>query len=108
ARAAARTFVSCDELVDSSHFSQGDEARFVPWERAQTTGVVHLPCGAHPSACAPLYGFDVAHFKAYAASAREPDGWQHYVERYVACTEAEYLERVGGQTAIRRLPLPVF
>ena len=108
ARAAARTFVSCDELVDSSHFSQGDEARFVPWERAQTTGVVHLPCGAHPSACAPLYGFDVEHFKAYAASAREPDGWQQYVERYVACTEAEYLERVGGQTAIRRLPLPVF
>jgi glutaconate CoA-transferase subunit A len=54
-----KVFVSCDELVDSSHFAQGDEARYVFWERAQTTGVVHLPGGAHPSSCAPLYGFDV-------------------------------------------------
>lgn len=108
ARAARTTFVSCDELVDSSFFAQGDEARHVHWERAQTTGVVHLPCGAHPSSCAPLYGFDAAHFKAYAASAKDPDGWQQYVQRYVACTEAEYLDRVGGAAAVRQLPLPVF
>ena len=108
ARAAKKTFVSCDELVDSAHFAQGDEARFVHWERAQTTGVVHLPGGAHPSSCAPLYGFDLKHFKEYAASAKEPGGWQQYAERYVACTEQEYLERVGGLEAVRRLPLPVF
>lgn len=108
ARAAKNTFVSCDELVDSSYFEQGDEARYVFWERAETTGVVHLPCGAHPSSCAPLYGFDVKHFKEYAASAKEAGGWQAYVERYVNCTEAEYLERVGGAEAVRGLPLPVF
>lgn len=108
ARAARQTYVSCDELVDSDHFAQGDEARYVFWERACTTGVVHLPCGAHPSSCAPLYGFDVKHFQAYAASAKEPGGWQHYAERYVLCSEAEYLERVGGAEAVRRLPLPVF
>lgn len=108
ARAARQTYVSCDELVDSDHFAQGDEARYVFWERACTTGVVHLPCGAHPSSCAPLYGFDVKHFQAYAASAKEPGGWQQYAEHYVLCSEAEYLERVGGAEAVRRLPLPVF
>jgi len=108
ARAATRTYVSCDELVDSAFFAEGEEARYVNWERAQTTGVVHLPGGAHPSSCAPLYGHDARHFKDYAASAREPGGWAQYVERYVACTEAEYLERVGGLDAIRRLPLPVY
>lgn len=108
ARASRQTFVSCDELVDSSHFEHEDEARYVFWERAETTGVVHLPCGAHPSSCAPLYGFDVQHFKDYAASAKEPAGWQAYAERYVQCSEAEYLARVGGVEAIRRLPLPVF
>lgn len=108
ARASKQTFVSCDELVDSAFFAEGDEARHVHWERSETTGVVHLPCGAHPSSCAPLYGFDVAHFKAYAASAREPDGWKRYAERYVHCSEADYLDRVGGEPAIRRLPLPVF
>ncbi len=108
ARAATATYVSCDELVDSSYFEQGEEARYVPWERSETTGVVHVPCGAHPSSSAPQYGFDVAHFKAYAASAKQPDGWQQYFERYIACGEQAYLERVGGETAIRALPLPVF
>lgn len=108
ARAAAKTFVSCDELVDSTYFSQGEEARYVHWERAQTTGVVHMPCGAHPSSCAPLYGFDTRHFKEYAASAKEAGGWQAYFDKYVACTEAEYLQRVGGESAVRQLPLPVF
>jgi glutaconate CoA-transferase subunit A len=108
ARAAAKTFVSCDELVAGSFFAQGDEARYVHWERAQTTGVVHLPCGAHPTSCAPLYGFDVKHFKDYAASAKDPAGWAAYAERYVHCSEADYLQRVGGEQAVRQLPLPVF
>ncbi len=108
ARASKKTFVTCDELVDSSFFDSGDEARYVFWERAQTTGVVHLPCGAHPSSCAPMYGFDLKHFKEYAASAKEPGGWQQYVERYVACGEQEYLQRVGGEESVRKLPLPVF
>lgn len=107
-RAAKATYASCDELVDGSVFERGEEARYVPWERCETTGVVHLPCGAHPSSCAPLYGFDVAHFKEYAASAKDADGWQKYVERYVTCGEAEYRARVGGEAAIRRLALPVF
>ena len=108
ARAAKATYVSCDELVDSRFFEQDEEARYVFWERAYTTGVVHLPCGAHPSSCAPLYGFDVAHFKEYAASAKEPGGWAEYVERYVACGEDQYLSRVGGADAVRKLTLPVF
>lgn len=108
ARAAKQTFVSCDEIVDSTFFAQGDEARYVFWERSQTTGVVHAPCGAHPSSCAPLYGFDLKHFKEYAASAREATGWQQYFERYIACGEQEYLQRVGGEAAIRTLALPVF
>lgn len=108
ARASAKTIVSCDELVDSSFFAQGEEARYVHWERAQTGGVVHLPLGAHPSSCAPLYGFDVKHFKDYAASAREEGGWAQYYEKFVACTEAEYLDRVGGEASVKKLPLPVF
>ncbi|WP_404302780.1 CoA transferase subunit A [Alicycliphilus denitrificans] len=108
ARAARSTFVSCDELVESSYFAQGEEARYVPWERAETTGVVHLPCGAHPSSCAPLYGFDTKHFKEYAASAKEEGGWANYFDRYVQCSQEQYLERVGGPEAIAKLPLPVF
>ncbi|SFA81988.1 glutaconate CoA-transferase subunit A [Collimonas sp. OK607] len=108
ARAAKATYVSCDELVDDAFFADGDEARYVFWERSMTTGVVHLPGGAHPTSCAPLHGFDARHFKEYAASAKEDGGWEQYVERYVACGEDEYIKRVGGIDAIRKLALPVY
>ncbi len=107
-RAADKTFATCDELVETEFFHQGDEARYVFWERSETTGVVHIAGGAHPTSCAPLYGFDTKHFKAYNASAKEEGGWQAYFDQYIACSESEYLEKVGGLDAIKKLPLPVF
>ena len=108
ARAAKQTFVSCDELVETSAFDSAENSRLVFWERSETTGVVHLQWGAHPTSCAPAYGFDTKHFKEYAASAKEETGWSDYVAKYVNCTEQEYLDKVGGAEAIKRLPLPVF
>jgi len=108
ARAARHTYVSCDELVDDAWFAAGEEARYVFWERAVTTGVVHAPGGAHPSSCAPAYGVDMAHLKLYAASAREEGGWNRYAERYIAAGEDAYIDAVGGIDAIRKLPLPVY
>lgn len=108
ARAANNTIVSCDELVDTDYFHQADEARYVFWERAQTQSVVHIPGGAHPSSCNPLYGFDVPHFKEYAASAKE-GGFAAYAEKYISGkTEQEYQEAVGGLDAIKQIPLPVY
>jgi glutaconate CoA-transferase subunit A len=108
-RAAERTIVSCDELVDTAYFhANAEESRFVYWERAATSTVVHAPCGAHPSSCNPLYGIDVDHFKAYAASAREEGGWDEYVKAYVEPGEAAYLEKIGGEAHVKSLPLPVY
>ncbi|TFB43639.1 CoA transferase subunit A [Pseudomonas sp. F01002] len=108
-RAATHSYVTCDELVDSEHFhADAGHANQVFWERNLTTAVAHAPGGAHPSSCAPLYGFDVAHFKAYNASAQAIDGWQAYVQDYVDCTHEQYLDKVGGLDAIRQLPLPTF
>ncbi|MCY1405262.1 Glutaconate CoA-transferase subunit A [compost metagenome] len=109
ARAATNTYVSCDELVDSEFFhANPEEARYVFWERNRTQGVVHQPAGAHPSSCAPLYGFDVQHFQRYCASAQEEGGWQRYYDEFIRDGEAAYLDKVGGLDAIRELPLPVF
>ncbi len=108
ARAAENTFVSCDELVDSDFFADPGEARLVFWERAATTGVVHLPGGAHPSSCSPLYGFDVAHFKEYAGYSKDETGFAGYADKFLGATEADYQAAVGGLDAIRQLPLPVY
>ncbi|MGH8421874.1 MAG: CoA transferase subunit A [Pseudomonas fluorescens] len=108
-RAATHSYVTCDELVDSEYFhADAGHAHQVFWERNLTTAVANVPGGAHPSSCAPLYGFDVAHFKAYNASAQAVDGWQAYVQSYVDCTHEQYLDKVGGLAAIRQLPLPIF
>lgn len=108
-RAARQTFVSCDELVESAHFHANPQAaRTVFWERNLTDGVVHVAGGAHPSSCAPLYGFDVAHFQRYNASVQEEDGWQRYYDEFIRDGEAAYLEKVGGLESLRKLPLPVF
>ncbi len=108
ARAADRTYVSCDELVATSYFADPEQARRVFWERSATTGVVHSPGGAHPSSCNPLYGFDVPHFKAYAASAKEEAGIQGYLEKFLGADEAEYQANVGGLEAIRAIGLPTY
>lgn len=108
-RAAECTIVSCDELVETDYFHRNaHESRYVFWERSATSSVVHAPFGAHPSSCNPLYGIDVDHFKAYAASAKDEDGWQNYFDEFVAGGEENYLKKVGGESAIKSLPLPVY
>lgn len=108
ARAAKQTFVSCDEVVDTSYFSQSEEARYVFWERAVTTGVVEMPGGAHPTSCAPLYGVDVAHFHDYNKSAAN-GGFQAYVDAYLSGkTEASYQLAVGGIDKIMASPQTIY
>ena len=64
--------------------------------------------GAHPSSCTPIYGFDVPHFKAYAASAKEESGIQGYLDQFLGADEAEYQKNVGGLDAIRSIELPTY
>ncbi|MCL1037978.1 acyl CoA--acetate/3-ketoacid CoA transferase subunit alpha [Shewanella submarina] len=107
ARAAKHTYVTCDELTDNSSLT-ATEARNVFWERSLTTGVACVPGGAHPTSCAPLYGFDTAHFKEYNSFARE-GGFAAYLDKYVQGTsESEYQQKVGGLDAIQQLALPVY
>lgn len=108
ARAATTTIVSCDELVPTDYFHQGDEARYVFWERSQTAAVVHIPGGAHPTSCNPLYGFDVPHFTEYNNAAKD-GGFAAYFAKYIGNqTENDYQRSVGGLEKIRALPLPVY
>lgn len=108
ARAADTTLVSCEEIVDTHYFHDGEEARFVHWERSQTQAVIPIPGGAHPTSCNPFYGFDTQHFQIYAATAKEA-GFSAYADQYLnGKDETAYQQAVGGLEAIRQLPLPVY
>ncbi|MDN3653819.1 CoA-transferase [Thalassotalea ponticola] len=107
-RAADKAFVSTENLVDSDHFYQAEQANRVHWERNHTTGVVHIPGGAHPTSCQPEYGFDVEHFKAYSRAAKE-GGFSGYAEQFINNQDEQaYQSAVGGLAYIQSLALPVY
>lgn len=108
AKAAAKTFVSCEQLVErmEDHFPQDAQANV--FERCFVTGVVEIPCGAHPSSMPPLYGWDMKAFSAYAKAAKDPGDWAQVASRFVGASEADYLTAAGGQEAVMALPQPIF
>ena len=53
AKAAARTYVSAEELVDRMEDHYPEDAQFNLFERCFVSGVVEMPCGAHPSSMPP-------------------------------------------------------
>jgi glutaconate CoA-transferase subunit A len=108
ARAAARCYVSCEELSERLDLSHPEAARYNIVERSYITGVVAAPFGAHPTCNPPAYGWDLEHLQAYCALAGEAGGWERYCASFLEGTEADYLGRVGGSARLSSLPLPVF
>ncbi len=102
-RAANKAFVSCEEIVESNFFHAEQEARAVYWERCMTTGVVPMAGGAHPTSCMPEYGVDMGHLKTYNASPKD-GGWDKYFQDFVACSQDEYMQKIGGMDALKALP----
>jgi glutaconate CoA-transferase subunit A len=107
ARAADKAFVTAEYVVDSLTDTCGDSAKRNYFERSLVSGVVYAPGGAHPTSCAPQYGWDAKHLKDYVAAAGEDEGWQRYANQYLGRDEADYLQRVGGVGHVTQLPLPV-
>lgn len=105
ARAAKKTFISSEEVVSTSELGGKDGAIFNRFERSLVTGVLHSPCGAHPTSCAPNYGFDLKHLKEYSDAAKSFDD---YRSKYLNKTHEEYVDTVGGSEVIQKIPLPQF
>lgn len=108
ARAAKRTIVSCEEIHDRLDIARPDDAKANLFERNLVSHVIHAPFGAHPTSCAPRYGWDLEHLKRYSASAAEPEGWRTYGDQYLRGDEAHYQAAVGGTARMAELPMPIF
>lgn len=106
-RAAAKTYVTTEELVDSIASEDVEDMKANLFESYYVTGVVAAPLGAHPTGTLDTYGWDAGHLRAYAASANSDDGWQAFFDKHIAGDEASYIASVGGEDHIRALPLPI-
>lgn len=108
AKAAAKAYVSCEELVDRMEDHYPDDAKANIFERCFVTGVAEIPCGAHPSSMPPLYGPDIKALKAYADAARDPGDWGAVAGQFVGADEAGYLAGIGGKEAVMNVPLAIY
>jgi glutaconate CoA-transferase, subunit A len=108
AKAASKSYVSCEELVDKMEDHYPDDAKANIFERCFVSGVVELPGGAHPSSMPPLYGPDMKALKAYSDAARDPGEWNAVADRFVGTSEADYLASVGGKESVMKTPLAVY
>lgn len=103
-RAANKSYITCDELVESQYFNNEEAARKVFWERSLTSAVCHIPGGAHPTSCPPFYGIDNKHLLQYNKFAKE-GGFSAYSSEFISnTTEQGYQDQVGGIDAIRQIP----
>ena len=103
-RAAEKSYLTCERIVETSAFNDDHKILRMPIERNLIAGVAEAPFGAHPTSCGPDYGFDVAHLKAYSATAKE--GWAGYFSEFIQSDD--YVKSVGGADYIRGLALPAF
>jgi acyl CoA:acetate/3-ketoacid CoA transferase alpha subunit len=91
AKAADRTYVSCERLVDTADLLKEGPVQSLLISRAHVAGVVETPNGAHFTTCEPDHGRDEAFQRMYARTA-----WPEFRDRFLDGDEAAY------QQAVRR------
>jgi glutaconate CoA-transferase subunit A len=95
AMAAARTFVSCERVVDPSSFAAEGPPSTIRVTRIFTDGVVEAPHGAHFTHCVPDYERDEAFQREYTATAKDPEAWAAFKAKYIDIPEADYRRVIG-------------
>jgi glutaconate CoA-transferase subunit A len=97
--AAARAYVSCEQVVPTEELAAGGFAT-MRVSRWMVAGVVEAPNGAHFTSCDPDYGRDEAFQAAYVRAARDPQAWAEFTSTYLSGDEAEYQRAVRTQSAL--------
>ncbi|MFC6882462.1 MULTISPECIES: CoA transferase subunit A [Actinomadura] len=94
AKAADRTYVSCERLVDTGDLLKEGPVQSLLISRAQVAGVVEAPNGGHFTDCSPDHGRDEAFQRHYAQAAGDPEKWAEFRERFLSGDEAAYQDAV--------------
>ncbi|MDQ1704892.1 MAG: glutaconate CoA-transferase, subunit [Frankiaceae bacterium] len=93
-QAAARSFVSCERIVDTADLLKEGSHHTLRISRLWTDGVVETPNGAHFTSCVPDYERDEAFQRGYAASAKSPEAWEEWRRAWLDLDEGDYQQRV--------------
>jgi glutaconate CoA-transferase subunit A len=108
ARAARCVVVTCEELVEPETLRAEPERNHLPF--FVVDAVVHVPYGAHPTACYGFYDYDAQHLNAYRALAADDARFAAYLDEYVRGVDGHeaYLEKIGAGALERIQAVPPF
>ena len=96
AMAADKTFVSCEQVVDTAGLTVDTPVQRLLLNRMMVTGVVETPNGAHFTTCTPDYERDERFQRAYAKAASGSDeDWAAFSARFLEGDEAAYQAAVA-------------
>jgi acyl CoA:acetate/3-ketoacid CoA transferase alpha subunit len=93
AKAADRTYVSCEKLVDTADLLKEGPVQSLLISRAQVTGVIETPNGSHFTT-GDTDRRDEAFQRHYVAAAADPDQWAAFRARFLEGDEAAYQDAV--------------
>jgi glutaconate CoA-transferase subunit A len=94
--AAKRRFMSVERIVATEDLRGAAPVQSLRINRLMTDGVIEAPFGAHFTECVPDYPRDEAFQKEYAASAKSPDAWAAWREKYLDCGDHDQYRKVVG------------
>lgn len=94
ALAADRCFVSVERVVDTAELTATAPVQSLLLSRGAVSGVVETPHGAHFTTAAPDYGRDEQFQRHYAQSAKDPDTWTAFADRFLSGDEKHYQTEV--------------
>ena len=99
-KAARTVVVTAERIVDTASFRA--EPHRTTYPGYAVDHVVEAPLGAYPTASFPRHGYDGAFVRAYAAAARDPDGFARFLrERVLDPPDAPALvDRNGGAATL--------
>ncbi|MCL2581331.1 MAG: acyl CoA--acetate/3-ketoacid CoA transferase subunit alpha [Streptosporangiales bacterium] len=92
AKAAARTFLSAEELTRPGELGGPPQALLV--SRMHVTGVTETPGGAHFTSIGSGGQRDESFQRHYAKSAADPEAWKAFEDRFLSGDEATYQSEV--------------
>jgi glutaconate CoA-transferase, subunit A len=101
AKSADAVIVTCEEIVPRSYIRLDPDQNSLP--SFFIDAIVHLPYGAHPTACYSFYDYDAAHLNLYKRIAKDDAGFKGYLDEWVygVSSHEAYLDKVGGATLVK-------
>jgi glutaconate CoA-transferase subunit A len=94
AKAAERTYVSCERLVDTTDLLKEGPVQSLLISRSHVTAVVETPGGAHFTTCEPDHDRDESFQRLYVKAAGDPQQWAAFRDRFLSGDEAAYQQAV--------------